>query len=333
MGGVLVLAELDGAGAGVRPASLELIGAARALCEQGMGALTVALIGHDAEAKLDALDVAGVEEIVAVPTPCERFEAHVWQAALEALIAERSPAVVLAGHTLDSLNFAPALAAHARHGFASDVIGLTWGESGVLARRGAYGERLVAELDFPNRETVVLLLRAGAFAALQAEQVEHAAEANPSRTRLEVDLRGRERTERVQGSELGRQESSAGDVDIAEADFLLSIGRGVGAAESIPGLQRLAERMGATLSVSGPLVEKGWAPRTRKVGQTGRTVAPRVYLALGISGAAQHLAGIAGARTIIAVNSDPGARIFDVADYGAVADLFAVAAELERQLG
>ncbi|HSZ06456.1 MAG TPA: electron transfer flavoprotein subunit alpha/FixB family protein [Solirubrobacteraceae bacterium] len=331
MGGVLVLAELDGPGAGVRPASIELIGAGRALCEQRVGALTVALIGHDAEAKLDALDVAGVQEIVAVPTPCEHFEAHVWQVALEGLIEKHSPTVVLAGHTLDSLNFAPALAAHARHGFASDVIGLSWGESGVLARRGAYGERLVAELDFPNRETVVLLLRAGAFAAPDTNaQAPHAA---PLRTRLDVELKGRERTERVQGSELGRQESSAGEPDIAGAGFLLSIGRGVGAPESIPGLQRLAERMGATLSVSGPLVEKGWAPRTRKVGQTGRTVAPRVYLALGISGAAQHLAGIAEGSTIIAVNSDPGARIFDVADYGAVADLFAVAAELERKLG
>jgi electron transfer flavoprotein alpha subunit len=90
--------------------------------------------------------------------------------------------------------------------------------------------------------------------------------------------------------------------------------------------------MGATLAVSGPLVEAGLASRTRKVGQSGKTVAPRVYLALGISGAPQHLAGMSAARTIIAVNSDRGARIFDVAHHGAVADLFEVAAELERQL-
>ena len=95
----------------------------------------------------------------------------------------------------------------------------------------------------------------------------------------------------------------------------------------------LAERMGATLAASGPPVEAGWMPRTRKVGQSGMTVSPRVYLAFGISGAPQHLAGIAGAGTIIAVNSDPDARIFDVAHYGAVADLFEVAAALELELG
>jgi electron transfer flavoprotein alpha subunit len=332
MSGVLVLAELERTGAGVRPASLELIGAGRALCEQGAGALVVAVIGRDAdaEATLAALEVAGVEEIVAVPTPCERFEAHVWQAALEALIRERSPAVVLAEHTLDALGFAPALAAHARHGFASDVTAVSWGGRGLLAHRGVYGERLLAELDFPGKDTVVLLARAGAFAAADAA---HGAQAKPLRTRLDVDLHGGARSERVEPAPGSRDEQPAGALDIAKAEFLLSIGRGVGDVRRIPDLERLAHLLGATLSVSGPLVEKGWASRARKVGQTGSTVAPRVYLALGISGAAQHLAGISGARTIIAVNSDPDARIFDVAHYGAVADLFEVATELERQLG
>lgn len=328
MGGVLVLAEP--ATADVRTPGVELIGAGRSLCEHGAGTLTVAVIGRDAEPALDALELAGAQELVAVPTPCERFEAHVWQAALEALIDERRPAVVLAAHTVDSLGFAPAVAARARHGFASDVTGVEWGTAGLLARRGAYAERLVAELDFPNRDTVVLLLRAGAFAAADIEQ---APRQRPVRTRLEVELRGCARTERVARDERADAAAAPGDVDIEEADFLLSIGRGVGDAESIPGLERLARLMGATLSVSGPLVEKGWAPRARKVGQTGRSVAPRVYLALGISGAPQHLAGVAKAGIIIAVNSDPGARIFDVAHHGAVADLFEVAAELERQLG
>jgi electron transfer flavoprotein alpha subunit len=128
-------------------------------------------------------------------------------------------------------------------------------------------------------------------------------------------------------------EAPTGEVDIAKADLLLSIGRGVDDGEHVPRFEVLATCMGATLAVSGPLVEKGWASRTRKVGQSGRTVAPRVYLALGISGAPQHLASIAKARTIIAVNTDADARIFDVAHHGAVADLFEIAAELERQFG
>ena len=321
--GVLVLAEIaDGE---LRPTSLELIGAGRALCEQGAGSLAVALIARDAEAHAYAVDVGGVEEIVLVPAPYAHFEAHVWQTALEALIRERRPAVVLGGHTVDSLGFVAAVAARARHGFASDVTCVSWGEQGLLVRRGAYGDRLVAELDFPDRETVLVLLRAGAFEPASATE---SRQAGASTTRLEVELNASARSERLE-----LREPPSGDVDIAKADFLLSLGRGVGDRERIPRLEQLAQQMGATLSVSGPLVEAGWVSGARKVGQSGRTVAPRVYLALGISGAAQHLAGMSKARTIIAVNSDPNARIFDVAHYGAVADLFEVAAELERQFG
>jgi electron transfer flavoprotein alpha subunit len=321
MSGVMVLGELA---EGVpRPVSLELIGAGRMLSEQGAGPLSVALVGRDAEASADAVDAPGVQEIVVVPSPYPQFEAHVAQIALEGLIRVRRPAIVLAGHTSDSLGLVAAVAARGGHGFASDVSGVSWGESGVIARRRCHGERLLAELDFPSKQTVLLLLRTGAF-----EPADCNGGGSAARSRLDVALEGRGRTQHLE-----RREPPAGDVDIAKADVLLSIGRGVDSAEQIPRFEALAERMGATLSVSGPLVEAGWVSRARKVGQSGRTVAPRVYLALGISGAAQHLAGVSNAQTIIAVNSDPRARIFDIAHYGAVADLFEVAAELERQFG
>lgn len=340
MSGVLVLAELaDGA---VRPASLELIGAGRALSERGAGPLALALVGPEQQLRADALPSAGVEEIVLVPAPGERFEAHVWQAALAGLIDARRPSVVLAGHTVDALGFAPAVAARAGLGFASDVTGAAWGERGLAARRGAYGERLVAELDFPGKATVLLLLRAGAFQAPAAAGAQAGSAGTPNATgragatdrppvpttRLELNLDGRARTETIE-----LREPPRGEIDIGRADFLLSIGRGVKDAGDIPRFERLAELMGAVLSASGPLAEAGWVSKARKVGRSGRTVAPRVYLALGISGAAPHLAGMSEARTIIAVNTDPNARIFDVAHYGAAADLFEVAAELERQLG
>ncbi len=113
---------------------------------------------------------------------------------------------------------------------------------------------------------------------------------------------------------------------------MFSIGRGVQDKDEIPRFEALAERLGATLSVSRPLVDAGWMPSARQVGQSGKTVKPRVYLALGISGAVQHLAGMRTAETIIAVNTDPEAPIFGVAHYGAVADLFEVADELEQAL-
>jgi electron transfer flavoprotein alpha subunit len=323
--GIVVLAEArDGA---LRPVSFELIGAARELSAQGAGPVSVALVDHDAELLAQTLVLAGVQEILAVPTPEPRFEAHVTQAAIEQLIAQRRPSLVLAGQTLDSLGFAPAVAARGAHGFASDVTALSWSEHGALARRPAYGEQLIAELDFPGKETVVLLLRPGAFAAAGGDgPAMDAGEATVERFALELATSAR--SERIE-----LREAPSGGVDIAKADFVLAIGRGAASAERVAELERLAARIGAALAVSGPLVEAGLAARGRKVGQSGKTVAPRVYLALGISGAAQHVAGMSRSRTIIAVNSDAQARIFDVAHYGAVADLFDVAAELERALG
>lgn len=316
---VMVLAEARRGE--LRPVSFELIGAARALCEQGAGEPVVVLIGPDAAAQAGAVSLEGVRRVLVVPTPQPHFEAHVTQAAVEALIERRHPSLVLAGHTIDSLGFAPAVAARGGHGFAGDVTSVSWQEHGAVAQRPAYGEELIAELDFPAKETVVLLLRPGAFAPAPAEATEAGIEVE----RVELDLAGTARSERVE-----LREAASGELDIAKADFLLALGRGIGSAESLPRLERLAETIGATVSVSGPLVEAGWASRTRKVGQSGKTVAPRVYLALGISGAAQHLAGMSRSRTIVAVNSDPGARIFDFAHYGAVADLFEIADELER---
>jgi electron transfer flavoprotein alpha subunit len=323
--GIVVLAQArDGA---LRPVSFELIAAARELSAQGAGPVTVGLVDHDAELLARALALAGVQEVLAVPTPEPRFEAHVTQAAVEQLIAERRPSLVLAGHTLDSLGFAPAVAARGAHGFASDVTAVSWTEHGALARRPAYGEQLIAELDFPGKETVVLLLRPGSFAAGDSDG-DGTNAGTAAVERVALNLAGTARSERVE-----LREAPGGEVDLAKADFVLAIGRGAGSAERVAELERIAARIGATLAVSGPLVEAGWAARGRKVGQSGKTVAPRVYLALGISGAAQHLAGMSRSRTIIAVNSDARARIFDVAHYGAVADLFEVAAELERQLG
>jgi electron transfer flavoprotein alpha subunit len=319
MSGVLVLAEARRGE--LRAVSLELIGAALGLSEQGAGPVTVAIVDADAESHAQQLGPAGVQDVLAVPAPQPQFEAHVTQAAVEALIEQRRPAVVLAGHTIDSLGFAPAVAARLGLGFASNVTGADWGEDGLLTRRGAYGEKLIAELDFPGKETVLLLLRPGAFAPAEGGATVRA-------ERVELDLEGRARTEHRE-----MRDPPAGDVDITKADFLLSIGRGVEDEEQIAELEQLAERMGATLSASRPLVDAGLISASRQVGQSGRTVTPKVYLALGISGAVQHLAGMSKAQTIIAVNSDPEAPIFGVAQYGAVADLFEVAAELERQFG
>jgi electron transfer flavoprotein alpha subunit len=311
MSGILVVAESRRGE--LREVSLELIGAALGLKEQAGGPLAVAAIGGDDAA---ALGADGVDEVLTVASPTEHFEAHVHAAALEALIEEVKPQVVILGHTIDALGFGPAVAAKLGLGFASDVTALGW-DGGPVATRGGYGGKVQVELDFPDKETVLLMLRAGAFEPVSATGG--------------ASARAVEAAAEPRSEHLGFREVEAGDVDITKAEFLLSIGRGIEDKDALPQFEELAEKMGATLSVSRPLVDAGWVTNARQVGQSGKTVKPKVYLALGISGAVQHLAGMQNADTIIAVNTDPEAPIFRVAHYGAVADLFDVADELAEQ--
>jgi electron transfer flavoprotein alpha subunit len=308
---VLIVAEhLRGE---LRPVTLELVTAAQALA----GPVAVAVIAQDPKGLADAVDVAGVDEILSVQVAQAEFENDVYQQAVEQLIAERSPQVVLLAFTVNSMGFAPALAAKLGTGFASDVFAVEQAQGGIVVQRAFYGSKVHAEVEFPGHERVILLLRptawppAGGDGAAVEESV--SVEITGSRARHQDFV-----------------EVAAGDVDITTADFLLSIGRGVGDKENVSQFEELADKMGATLSVSRPLVDQGWMPNSRQVGQSGKTVKPKVYLALGISGAVQHLAGMKTSGTIIAVNTDPEAAIFSIAHYGAVADLFEVAEELEK---
>jgi electron transfer flavoprotein alpha subunit len=319
MGGILVLAEARRGE--LREVSFELIGAALQLKGDAGNRLTVALIDADAVGHAAALATDGVDEVLTASTPSAQFEAHVAGRVLEALIEQEAPALVIAAHSIDALGFAPAVAAVNALGFASDVTALAW-DGGPVATRGAYGDKLVAEYDFPGKACTLLLLRAGTFAP--ASPGSGSAPARP----VEVEL-----SDVAQTEHLGYREVEEGDVDITKAEFLLSIGRGVEEKDNVARFEELAERFGATLSVSRPLVDAGWMPGARQVGQSGKTVKPRVYLALGISGAVQHLAGMRTAETIIAVNTDPEAPIFGVAHYGAVLDMFELADALEQALG
>ena len=233
------------------------------------------------------------------------------------MIAERGPDVVLLGFTVNSMGYGAALAAKLGTGFASDVFAVRDEGGEFVAERSFYGAKVNGEIEFPGHDRAVLLLRATAW-----PPAEGAGSANVREVSVETTASRARHKDWV--------EVQAGDVDITTADFLLSVGRGIGEKENLEQFEGLAEAMGATLSSSRPLVDAGWMPNARQVGQSGKTVKPKVYLALGISGAVQHLAGMKTSGTIIAVNTDPEAAIFNVAHYGAVADLFEVAEELEK---
>ena len=308
---VLVIAEhIRGQ---VRDVTRELITAGREL-----GPVTVAVIGQDPVSLVDSVNIDGVTEIVTVTIAAGEFENDAYQAAVEALIADRKPRVTLLGFTVNSMGYGPAAAVKLGLGFASDVHGMVLEGDAVIATRSFYGSKVSAELEFPGTDGVMLLLRPTVWAPAEGA-------GNASVAALEVAAR----PSRARHRELVEATMSS-DVDITQADFLLSIGRGIGDKENVEMFKELAEKMGATLSVSRPLVDAGWMPSSRQVGQSGKTVKPTVYLAFGISGAVQHLAGMKTSGTIIAVNTDPEAAIFNVAQYGAKADLFDVAEELEK---
>jgi electron transfer flavoprotein alpha subunit len=303
---VLVIAEhLQGR---VRDVTYELISAARELG----GPVTVAVIGGDLD-----LGREGVDEIVHVAVEQAEFENDVYQAALESLLAERQPEIVLLGFTVNSMGYAGAVAAKLGLGFASDVFAVSRNGNALVATRAFYGAKAHGEVEFPAGRPVLLLLRPTVWPPAPPG-------GSPSVTEHALaPVASRARHKRF-------REAEKGDVDITTAEFLLSIGRGIGEQQNIPMFEELAEKLGATLSVSRPIVDAGWISNARQVGQSGKTVKPKVYLALGISGAVQHLAGMKMSETIIAVNTDPEAAIFEVAHYGAVADLFDVADELAK---
>ncbi|HXY16903.1 MAG TPA: electron transfer flavoprotein subunit alpha/FixB family protein [Gaiellaceae bacterium] len=306
---VLVVAEhLRGQ---VREVTYELVSAARSLG----GPTVLAVIASDP----GALDVnrSGVDEIVHVRVTQDEFESDVYQRALEALVEERQPQVVLLGFTVNGMGYAAAVAAKLGLGFASDVFAVSRDGDGIVATRAFYGSKVHGEVEFPAGRPVLLLLRPTAWPPAEGPGAATVSEL----ALAPVASRARHKEFR---------EVEKGDVDITTADFLLSIGRGIGEQENVAMFEELAGKLGATLSVSRPLVDAGWMSNARQVGQSGKTVKPKVYLAFGISGAVQHLAGMKTSETIIAVNTDPEAAIFDVAHYGAVADLFDVAEELAK---
>ena len=319
MSGILVVAEhRQGM---VRDVTFEVISAATQLQEAGNGTVAVAVLGNDLPSLIRAVSVEGVDEVVGVSVPDQEFSAATYRAALTALIDARDPAIILLGFTVDGMSYGPAIAARLGAGFASDVIACSGAGPDLIVVREYYAGKVHAELDFPGSRRVVLMLRPTVWAAAGGASA-------ATLTTFEPPAGGAQ----LAGGHRGFIQPPSSGVDITAADFILAIGRGIGDRENIAGLEALAEKLGATLACSRPLVDSGWLSSDRQVGQSGRTVKPKVYLAMGISGAVQHLAGMKASGAIIAVNSDPEAAIFNVAHYGAVADLMEVAEELDGLL-
>ena len=301
----------------LRDVSHEVVTAGAQLAEETGGELHVAVIGGDVDAFASALDLEGVDAIHTVDQG-EEFNHGIYTQAIEAMAAADDPQYVVAPNTVNGLDYAPAVAGALDVPLVTDAVALDTTD-GLTVSREFYGGKTEGAVEVEG-ERAVVTIRPGEWPAA-------AGSGGATIEEFEVDIDDSELGTTVNGFE----EVGGGDIDITEADVLVSIGRGIDEEENIEIIEELADAMDATMSASRPIVDNGWLPQDRQVGQSGKKVTPDVYIAIGISGAVQHVAGMKGAETIIVINNDPSAPIYDIADYGIVDDLFDVVPALTEQ--
>ena len=320
MGGIFVVVE-HRLGK-VRDISLEMLAKAGELKKDLGGDLTAVLLGWETGSLIEALRGRADKIVVIEDERLKFFEAGVYQFILRQLMREYQPVLTLIGQTSWGLDLAPCLAVQMGFPLVTDCLDIKIEAGKPAALRQIYGGKVFARVSLKESSGYLATLRPGAVSP------DPSGDGPTEVVRKDFPSGLPESKKRI----LELVESEAGEVDIAQAEFLVSVGRGVGEEENLALVRELARSLGAVLSCSRPIVDKKWLPKYHQVGTSGKSVKPKVYLALGISGAFQHLAGIGGARTVIAVNKDPRAPIFRVAQYGVAQDIFKIIPALMEQI-
>jgi electron transfer flavoprotein alpha subunit len=318
---ILVIAEQrDGK---LNRATLETVAAAQST---GTPAKAV-VIGANVDAAASEVARADLAEVIVVDDPAlEHYTADGYVQALQALVAAEQPDLVFLPHTYQTRDFAPALAARLNRPLVTDCVALRGNAQPVTYVRPVFQGKLQAEVVAEGPAPHFATFQIGAFRA-DAMKAGSAA-ATIRKAAVSVDA-----SKIRQKPEAPFKEAKQA-VDLSQAERIVAVGRGIKGQEHLQLAQQLAHAMGAELAASRPICDAGWLPMDRQIGSSGQTVAPKLYVALGISGAIQHLVGMKGSRTIVAINKDSDAPIFEIADYGIVGDLFevvpAIIAELNK---
>uniref|UniRef100_A0A7C4CC69 Electron transfer flavoprotein subunit alpha/FixB family protein n=1 Tax=candidate division WOR-3 bacterium TaxID=2052148 RepID=A0A7C4CC69_UNCW3 len=316
MNSIMVLVEhRQGA---VRDVTFEMMSAARALGSECGSKVEAVLLGHGSDDALSQLREQA-ENIVFVSHPnLKDFNYEAYQPALVKLCTERKPALLMVAHSGFGTDLGPSLAVALGWPLVSDVTGFRPVTGGFVMSRGMYSGKLCADWRAPA--PAVAMVRQSSFRS------------GPAEFKAETELWDPGQFPEPRTRFIRLEELPTTGVDIAKADVIVGIGRGVREEKNIAPIREFAESIGAVLAGSRPVIDAGWLPKEVQVGSSGKTVKPKVYIALGISGAFQHIAGMKGADTIIAVNKDPNAPIFSVAHFGIVDDLHKVVPLLASRL-
>jgi electron transfer flavoprotein alpha subunit len=309
-------------------ASWETIAAAQRLAgADGAGAITVIVLGAGAGSVAPELATAGgVTEVLVVEHPAlAQYTPDAWTLTLHGLVEQSGASLVLLPHTYQTRDFAPMLAARLRKPLITDVTAVTGAVGNATFSRPMFQGKLVAQVKPGDAGLAFATIQIGAY---RADAAVKGGSAKVTQTSVTIDESAIRQT-----PEAPFREARAA-VDLGQAERIVAVGRGIKEQGNLPVAEKLAAAMGAELAASRPICDNGWLPMDRQVGSSGQTVAPKLYVALGISGAIQHLVGMKGSRTIVAINKDAEAPIFEVADYGIVGDLFelapAITAELDK---
>jgi electron transfer flavoprotein alpha subunit len=305
----------------IRDITFEMLTKGKMLCEKTGNPLTAVLLGNDVGAMAEELKDRANRIVLIEDPKLENFNSEAYQQVLGNLVQQEKPFLVVVGHTAFGMDLAPSLSTRIKAPLATDCTDIMVEDDRIRAIRQTYGGKLNVEVRLKPAPCSMVTLRPASFSV---EDYSLAGEITRVTSPLTAEIASKRFLEYV--------EAAVGEVDITQANVLVSVGRGIKDPENIPIVQELADSLGAALSCSRPVVDKKWLPKDRQVGTSGKTVKPKVYIAIGISGAFQHVAGMKGSGTVIAVNRDPKAPIFNVAHYGIVGDLFKIVPALKGKI-
>ncbi len=305
---------------------IELLTPGKMMAGKQGGALVAVVIGSNAEAAVEAASAHGADKVIVVDAPeFRQYTTDAYANALCALVEKYGPTSMLIGATNNGRDLGPRVSCRLKTGLTADCTALDIdGESGNVAwTRPAFGGNLMATILCPNHCPQIGTVRPGVFKKSEAGEAK--AEI------IKEDIRMAPEDIRTQVLEL-IQDLDSEKVDLEGAEIIVSGGRGVGGLEGFETIKLLADALGGVVGASRAAVDSGWIAHSHQVGQTGKTVGPKLYIACGISGAIQHLAGMSGSDVIVAINKDPDAPIFEVADFGVVGNLFEVIPVLAEEI-
>ncbi len=294
----------------IRDITGEMLGAGERLAAKLGGSVTAVLFGKGIKSLAEEIATVAPKVLVMEDDILEHFNSIPYQKALSSLLSKYQPQLTLIGHTAFGMDLAPSLAVEKGVPLATDCMGLSYEGRSLKVTRSVYGGKVHVTMSLRDSDGYLVTVRPGAFATAKPREQKGSIVIEPCSLSGVPDAK--KFIEYIEAPVTGE--------DITQAEIIVSIGQGIGGPENIPLIEEVAKNLGGVIACSRPVVDRNWLPKDRQVGISGKTVKPKVYLAIGISGAFQHVTAMQGSEMIIAINKDPHAPIFSVADYGIVDD-------------